>query len=297
MWPIIEIAIAPKSEADAARLHAALQDLGARDPALRAFVDPESGQTMLGGDDEQRLDAQIDALRHTYGVEADIGAPQVVYREVLGRAAVVTWTHRKHLGPTSAFAEVTILLEPREPGGGYEFESKVADGSAPDEYIRGVERGLALAKEAGLLAGLPVIDFKATLLAAKPHEIDSSVMAFEQGARAAFQELREKGAPRLAEPIMKIEVVTPEDYVGDVIGDLNARCGMILGTDQRGDDQVIFTMAPLANMFGYADQLCAFSDGRAHFTMRYDHYEAAPLRALMPPDDPRFPPAIGMRVA
>ena len=209
-------------------------------------------------------------------MDANIGAPQVAYRETLGRRTEITYTHKKQTGGSGQFAEVKILFEPNEMGAGYQFESKVVGGSVPKEYIPGVEKGLASAKENGLLAGFPVIDFKATLLEGKYHDVDSSVLAFEIAARAAFRELRERAAPKLLEPIMKVEVVTPEDYVGDVIGDLNSRRGMIQGTDQRGNAQVINAMVPLANMFGYVSQLRSFSQGRAQFTMQYDHYEAVP---------------------
>jgi elongation factor G len=230
----------------------------------------------MRGMGELHLDIKVDILRRTYKVDANIGAPQVAYRETLGRRTEINYTHKKQTGGSGQFAEVKILFEPNEMGAGYQFESKVVGGSVPKEYIPGVEKGLASAKENGLLAGFPVIDFKATLLDGKYHDVDSSVLAFEIAARAAFRELREKAAPKLLEPIMKVEVVTPEDYVGDVIGDLNSRRGMIQGTDQRGNAQVINAMVPLANMFGYVSQLRSFSQGRAQFTMQYDHYEAVP---------------------
>src|SRR6202522_2312857 len=274
--PVIEIAIEPKSKADQEKLGVALAKLAAEDPSFRVSTDPESGQTRLKGMGELHLDIKVDILRRTYKVEANIGAPQVAYRETLGRKTDIDYTHKKQTGGSGQFARVKITFEPVEPGGGYSFESKVVGGSVPKEYIPGVEKGLASAKENGLLAGFPVIDFKATLLEGKYHDVDSSVLAFEIAARAAFRELRERAAPKLLEPIMKVEVVTPEDYVGDVIGDLNSRRGMIQGTDQRGNAQVINAMVPLANMFGYVSQLRSFSQGRAQFTMQYDHYEAVP---------------------
>jgi elongation factor G len=274
--PVIEQAIEPKSKADQEKLGVALGKMVAEDPSFTVFTDPESGQTIMRGMGELHLDIKVDILRRTYKVDANIGAPQVAYRETLGRRTEINYTHKKQTGGSGQFAEVKILFEPSEMGAGYQFESKVVGGSVPKEYIPGVEKGLASAKENGLLAGFPVIDFKATLLDGKYHDVDSSVLAFEIAARAAFRELREKAAPKLLEPIMKVEVVTPEDYVGDVIGDLNSRRGMIQGTDQRGNAQVINAMVPLANMFGYVSQLRSFSQGRAQFTMQYDHYEAVP---------------------
>jgi elongation factor G len=274
--PVIEQAIEPKSKADQEKLGVALGKMVAEDPSFTVFTDPESGQTIMRGMGELHLDIKVDILRRTYKVDANIGAPQVAYRETLGRRTEITYTHKKQTGGSGQFAEVKILFEPNEMGAGYQFESKVVGGSVPKEYIPGVEKGLASAKENGLLAGFPVIDFKATLLEGKYHDVDSSVLAFEIAARAAFRELRERAAPKLLEPIMKVEVVTPEDYVGDVIGDLNSRRGMIQGTDQRGNAQVINAMVPLANMFGYVSQLRSFSQGRAQFTMQYDHYEAVP---------------------
>jgi elongation factor G len=274
--PVIEQAIEPKSKADQEKLGVALGKMVAEDPSFTVYTDPESGQTIMKGMGELHLDIKVDILRRTYKVDANIGAPQVAYRETLGRRTEITYTHKKQTGGSGQFAEVKILFEPNEMGAGYQFESKVVGGSVPKEYIPGVEKGLASAKENGLLAGFPVIDFKATLLEGKYHDVDSSVLAFEIAARAAFRELRERAAPKLLEPIMKVEVVTPEDYVGDVIGDLNSRRGMIQGTDQRGNAQVINAMVPLANMFGYVSQLRSFSQGRAQFTMQYDHYEAVP---------------------
>jgi elongation factor G len=274
--PVIEIAIEPKSKADQEKLGVALAKLAAEDPTFRVSTDPESGQTLLRGMGELHLDIKVDLLRRNYKVEANIGAPQVAYRETLGKAAEITYTHKKQTGGSGQFAEVKILFEPVEAGQGYSFESKVVGGSVPKEYVPGVEKGLLSAKDNGLLAGFPVIDFKATLLDGKFHDVDSSVLAFEIASRAAFRELRGKGQPKLLEPIMKVEVTTPEDYVGDVIGDLNSRRGMIQGTDQRGNAQVIVAMVPLANMFGYVNTLRSMTQGRANFHMDYDHYEAVP---------------------
>jgi elongation factor G len=274
--PVIEIAIEPKSKADQEKLGVALQKLAAEDPTFRVSTDPESGQTRLKGMGELHLDIKVDILKRTYKVEANIGAPQVAYRETLGRKTDIDYTHKKQTGGSGQFARVKITFEPVEPGVGYSFESKIVGGNVPKEFIPGVEKGLASVKENGLLAGFPVIDFKATLTDGAYHDVDSSVLAFEIAARAAFRELREKGAPKLLEPIMKVEVTTPEDWVGDVIGDLNSRRGQIQGQDQRGNAQVVIAMVPLANMFGYVNTLRSMTQGRANFHMEYDHYEAVP---------------------
>jgi elongation factor G len=274
--PVIEIAIEPKSKADQEKLGVALQKLAAEDPTFRVSTDQESGQTILRGMGELHLDIKVDILKRTYKVEANIGAPQVAYRETLGRKTEIDYTHKKQTGGSGQFARIKVVFEPVEAGEGYSFDSKVVGGSVPKEYIPGVEKGLESAKDNGLLAGFPVIDFKATLIDGAYHDVDSSVLAFEIAARAAFRELREKGHPKLLEPIMKVEVTTPEDYVGDVIGDLNSRRGQIQGQDQRGNAAVIIAMVPLANMFGYVNTLRSMSQGRAAFHMEYDHYEAVP---------------------
>ncbi len=274
--PVIEIAIEPKSKADQEKLGVALQKLAAEDPTFRVSTDPESGQTRLKGMGELHLDIKVDILKRTYKVEANIGAPQVAYRETLGRKVDIDYTHKKQTGGSGQFARVKITFEPVEPGVGYSFESKIVGGNVPKEFIPGVEKGLASIKENGLLAGFPVIDFKATLTDGAYHDVDSSVLAFEIAARAAFRELREKGSVKLLEPIMKVEVTTPEDWVGDVIGDLNSRRGQIQGQDQRGNAQVVIAMVPLANMFGYVNTLRSMTQGRAAFHMEYDHYEAVP---------------------
>ena len=222
------------------------------------------------------LDIKVDILKRTYKVDANIGAPQVAYRETLGRKVDIDYTHKKQTGGSGQFARVKITFEPVEPGVGYSFESKIVGGNVPKEFIPGVEKGLASVKENGLLAGFPVIDFKATLTDGAYHDVDSSVLAFEIAARAAFRELRDKGSIKLLEPIMKVEVTTPEDWVGDVIGDLNSRRGQIQGQDQRGNAQVVIAMVPLANMFGYVNTLRSMTQGRAACHMEYDHYEAAP---------------------
>ncbi len=274
--PVIEIAVEPKSKADQEKLGVALQKLAAEDPSFTVSTDFESGQTILKGMGELHLDIKIDILKRTYKVEANIGAPQVAYRESLGRKVDIDYTHKKQTGGTGQFARVMLTFEPGEPGSGFVFENAIVGGAVPKEYIPGVQKGLESVKDNGLLAGFPLIDFKATLTDGKYHDVDSSVLAFEIASRAAFKELREKGAPKLLEPIMKVEVVTPEEYLGSVIGDLNSRRGMIQGQDMRGNATVVNAFVPLANMFGYVNTLRGMSQGRAQFSMVYDHYDPVP---------------------
>ncbi len=274
--PVIEIAVEPKSKADQEKLGVALAKLAGEDPSFTVSTDHESGQTILKGMGELHLDIKIDILKRTYKVEANIGAPQVAYRESLGKPADIDYTHKKQTGGTGQFARVKIKFEPGEPGSGFVFESAIVGGNVPKEYIPGVQKGLESAKENGLLAGFPLIDFKATLHDGAYHDVDSSVLAFEIAARAAFKELRTQGAPKLLEPIMAVEVVTPEEYLGSVIGDLNGRRGMIQGQDMRGNAVVVNAFVPLANMFGYVNTLRGMSQGRAQFTMQYDHYDPVP---------------------
>ena len=274
--PVIEIAVEPKSKADQEKLGVALAKLAAEDPSFTVSTDHESGQTILKGMGELHLDIKVDILKRTYKVEANIGAPQVAYRESLGKKAEIDYTHKKQTGGTGQFARIKLVFEPGEPGSGFVFESAIVGGAVPKEYIPGVTKGLESSKENGLLAGFPLIDFKATLIDGAYHDVDSSVLAFEIAARAAFRELREKGAPKLLEPIMSVEVVTPEEYLGSVIGDLNSRRGQIQGQDVRGNAIVVNAMVPLANMFGYVNNLRGMSQGRAQFTMQYDHYDPVP---------------------
>jgi elongation factor G len=274
--PVIEIAIEPKSKADQEKLGVALAKMVAEDPSFTVHTDQESGQTIMKGMGELHLDIKVDILKRTYKVEANIGAPQVAYRESLGRKADIDYTHKKQTGGTGQFARVKIVFEPGEPGSGFVFENTIVGGAVPKEFIPGVQKGIETSKDNGLLAGFPLIDFKATLYDGGYHDVDSSVLAFEIAARAAFRELREKGAPKLLEPIMKVEVLTPDEYMGDVIGDLNSRRGQIQGTETRGNAQVVTAFVPLANMFGYINTLRSFSQGRAQFTMQYDHYETVP---------------------
>ena len=274
--PVIEIAVEPKSKADQEKLGVALAKLASEDPSFTVSTDHESGQTILKGMGELHLDIKIDILKRTYKVEANIGAPQVAYRESITRKADIDYTHKKQTGGTGQFARIKVTVEPGEPGTGFVFESAIVGGNVPKEYIPGVVKGFESAKENGLLAGFPLIDFKVTLTDGAYHDVDSSVLAFEIAARAAFKELREKAGPRLLEPVMKVEVVTPEEYLGSVIGDLNGRRGMISGQDMRGNAIVVDAFVPLANMFGYVNTLRGMSQGRAAFSMTYDHYEPVP---------------------
>jgi elongation factor G len=274
--PVIEIAIEPKSKADQEKLGLALQKLAAEDPSFRVSTDQESGQTILKGMGELHLDIKVDILRRTYKVDANIGAPQVAYRETITRRTEIDYTHKKQTGGTGQFARVKLVVEPNEKGAGFGFESKIVGGAVPKEYIPGVEKGLLSVVGAGVVAGFPVVDLKVQLVDGAFHEVDSSALAFEIASRAALREGLQKGNSVLLEPIMKVEVVTPEDYTGSVIGDLNSRRGQIQGQDMRGNAVVINAMVPLANMFGYVNTLRSMSQGRANYTMQFDHYEQVP---------------------
>jgi elongation factor G len=274
--PVIEIAVEPKTKADQEKLGIALSKLAAEDPSFQVSTDFESGQTILKGMGELHLDIKVDILKRTYKVEANIGQPKVAYREKINKVAEIDYTHKKQTGGTGQFARIKVVFEPGEPGSGFVFESKVIGGSVPKEYVPGVVKGLEGSVANGLLAGFPLIDLKATLIDGAYHDVDSSVLAFEIAARAAFRELKGQGDPRLLEPIMKVEVVTPEEFTGSVIGDLNSRRGMIQGQDMRGNANVVNAMVPLANMFGYVNDLRSFTTGRASFTMQFDHYEEVP---------------------
>ena len=274
--PVIEIAVEPKSKADQEKLGIGLQRLAAEDPSFRVTTDHESGQTIMAGMGELHLDILVDRLKREFNVEANIGQPQVAYREALAGPVDIDYTHKKQSGGSGQFGRVKIKFEPLEPGSGIEFENSVVGGNVPKEYIPGVEKGIRSMAETGLLAGFPVIDFKAELYDGAYHDVDSSVMAFEIAARAAFREIKTEGRLKLLEPIMKVEVVTPDEYMGDVIGDLNSRRGMVQGTEMRGNANVVNAMVPLANMFGYVNDLRSKSQGRAQFTMTFDHYAATP---------------------
>jgi elongation factor G len=274
--PVIEVAVEPKTKADQEKMGVALNRLAQEDPSFRVSSDAESGQTILKGMGELHLEIKIDILRRTYKVDANVGAPQVAYRETLAKPVSIKYTHKKQTGGSGQFAEVSIDFEPLPPGSGFVFENDVVGGSIPKEFIPSVEKGIRNQKESGLIAGFPVIDFKATLTDGKYHEVDSNALTFDIAARAAFRELAEKRAAKLLEPIMKVEVVTPEDYFGSVIGDLNSRRGQVQGTDTRGNAQIVTAMVPLANMFGYINTLRSMSQGRAQYTMQFDHYEQVP---------------------
>ena len=274
--PVIEIAVEPKTKADQEKMGAALARLATEDPSFRVAVDHESGQTIIKGMGELHLEIIVDRMKREFKVEANIGAPQVAYRETISRVADVDYTHKKQTGGSGQFARVKIRFEPLPPGSGYVFENDVVGGNVPKEYIPGVEKGLKGSLDSGVLAGFPVIDFKASLYDGAYHDVDSSALAFEIAARAAFKEGIAKAGPKLLEPIMRVEVVTPRDYMGDVIGDLNSRRGRITGQDQRGNAEVINAMVPLANMFGYVNTLRSMSQGRAQYTMHFDHYEQVP---------------------
>jgi elongation factor G len=274
--PVIEIAIEPKSKADQEKLGVALAKLVAEDPSFRVTTDAESGQTIIKGMGELHLDIKVDILKRTYKVDANIGAPQVAYREKITRPATVDHTHKKQTGGHGQFARIKIIAEPTTPGVGFEFENDVVGGAVPKEFVPAVEKGLEAMLGAGVLAGFPVVDVKVSLVDGASHDVDSSAMAFEICARSAMREALQKGAPVLLEPIMKVEAVTPEEYTGSVIGDLNSRRGQIQGQDMRGNANVITAMVPLANMFSYVNNLRSMSQGRATFTMQFDHYEQVP---------------------
>jgi elongation factor G len=274
--PVIEIAIEPKSKADQEKLGVALAKLAAEDPSFRVSTDQESGQTILKGMGELHLDIKVDILKRTYKVDASIGAPQVAYRERLTKRTEINYTHKKQTGGTGQFAKVVLVFEPADAGAGSSFESKIIGGSVPKEYIPGVEKGINSVMGSGILAGFPVVDVKATLIDGAYHDVDSSALAFEIASRAAFREGLQKGGSVLLEPIMKVEVVTPEEHTGFVMGDLLSRRGQVQGQDMRANAVVINAMVPLSNMFGYVNQLRSGTQGRANFTMQFDHYEQVP---------------------
>ena len=274
--PVIEVAVEPRSKADQEKMGIALSRLAAEDPSFRVGSDPESGQTVIKGMGELHLEIIVDRMKREFKVEANVGAPQVAYRETITREASVDYTHKKQSGGSGQFARVKLVFVPGEKGTGFQFESKVVGGTVPKEYIPGVEKGLNSAIQNGIIAGFPMVDLKAQLVDGAYHEVDSSALAFEIASRAAFKEGVAKAGPQLLEPVMRVEVVTPEDYMGDIIGDLNSRRGQITGMEPRGNGQVINAMVPLATMFGYVNTLRSLSQGRAQFTMHFDHYEPVP---------------------
>jgi elongation factor G len=274
--PVIEIAVEAKTKADQDKMSQALARLAQEDPSFRVATDQESGQTVIAGMGELHLEIIVDRMKREFKVDANIGAPQVAYRETISKTMDVDYTHKKQTGGSGQFARVKITFEPVEPGEGFSFESAVVGGNVPKEFIPGVEKGIESARQSGVLAGFPVIDFKATLTDGASHDVDSSVMAFEIAGRSAFREAVEKAGPRLLEPVMKVEVVTPEEYMGDIIGDLNSRRGTVQGMDTRGNARVIDSIVPLANMFGYVNTLRSMSQGRATYTMHFARYEEVP---------------------
>ncbi|MFD9897633.1 elongation factor G [Mesorhizobium sp. UC74_2] len=274
--PVIQIAIEPKTKGDQEKMGLALHRLAAEDPSFRVKTDEESGQTIIAGMGELHLDIIVDRMRREFKVEANVGAPQVAYRETITRTHEQDYTHKKQTGGTGQFARVKLVFEPNPEGEDYVFESKIVGGSVPKEYIPGVEKGIGSVMSSGPFAGFPMIGVKATLIDGAFHDVDSSVLAFEIASRAAFREAAPKLGVQLLEPIMKVEVVTPEDYVGNVIGDLNSRRGQIQGQETRGVAVVVNAMVPLANMFKYVDSLRSMSQGRAQYTMQFDHYEPVP---------------------
>jgi len=274
--PVIEVAVEPKTKADQEKMGMALNRLAQEDPSFRVSTDPESGQTIIKGMGELHLEIIVDRMKREFKVEANVGAPQVAYRETITRRQEVDYTHKKQTGGSGQFARVKLVIEPQEQGAGFAFDSKVVGGSVPKEYIPGVEKGVRSVLDNGVLAGFPMLDLKVSLIDGAYHEVDSSALAFEIASRAAFREAAQKAGPKLLEPIMKVEVVSPEDYVGGVIGDLTSRRGQILGQEMRGNATVINAMVPLANMFGYVNTLRSMSQGRAQFTMQFDHYAQVP---------------------
>ena len=274
--PVIEIAVEPKTKGDQEKMSQALARLATEDPSFRVAVDHESGQTVIKGMGELHLEIIVDRMKREFKVDANVGVPQVAYRETITRTAEVDYTHKKQTGGAGQFARVKLRFEPLPPGSGFVFENAVVGGTVPREYVPGVEKGLKASIETGVLAGFPVIDLKVVLFDGAYHEVDSSVLAFEIAARAAFKDGVMKAAPKLLEPIMRVEVVTREEYMGDVIGDLNSRRGQVTGMDTRGNARVIDAMVPLANMFGYVNTLRSMSQGRAQYTMHYNHYEQVP---------------------
>ncbi|MDF2234330.1 elongation factor G [Albimonas sp. CAU 1670] len=274
--PVIELAIEPKTKADQEKMSQGLQRLAAEDPSFQVSTDIESGQTIMKGMGELHLDILVDRLKREFKVEANIGAPQVAYRETISHDAEIDYTHKKQSGGSGQFARVKMVIKPTEPGEGYSFESKIVGGSIPKEYVPGVEKGIKSVMDSGPLAGFPVIDFKVELIDGAFHDVDSSVLAFEIAARAAMREGLRKAGAKLLEPVMKVEVVTPEEYTGGIIGDLTSRRGQVTGQDSRGNAVAINAFVPLANMFGYINNLRSMSSGRAQFTMQFDHYEPVP---------------------
>jgi elongation factor G len=274
--PVIEVAVEPKTKADQEKMGIALNRLAREDPSFRVTSDHESGQTIIKGMGELHLEILVDRMRREFKVEANVGAPQVAYREYLAKKVDIDYTHKKQSGGSGQFGRVKFTVEPGERGTGIIFSDEVKGGNIPKEYIPSVEKGMRETAESGSLIGFPIIDFEIKLYDGAYHDVDSSALAFEIAGRAAMREAAQKAGIKLLEPIMKVEVVTPEDYLGDVIGDMNSRRGQIQGTDTRGNAQTVEAMVPLANMFGYVNQLRSFTQGRAQYSMHFSHYDEVP---------------------
>jgi elongation factor G len=274
--PVIEMKVEPKTKVDQEKMSLALNTMSIEDPSFYVAVDPESGETILRGMGELHLDIKVDILKRVYGVEANVGAPQVAYRETLVKPINIDYTHKKQTGGTGQFARVKLRMEPNETGKGNEFESEIVGGAVPKEYIPGVDKGIQSVWDSGVLIGFPMVDMKVTLYDGAFHEVDSSTIAFEIASRAAVREGCEKAGVKLLEPIMDVEVVTPGDFLGGVIGDLNSRRGQIRNQEMRGNATVVRAFVPLANMFGYVSQLRSQSQGRASYTMQFAHYADVP---------------------
>ncbi len=274
--PVIELSVEPKTKADQEKMGVALNRLAAEDPSFRVTTDHESGQTIIKGMGELHLDILVDRMKREYKVEANVGAPQVAYRESLKREVEVDYTHKKQSGGSGQFGRIKVTVTPGERGQGINFIDEVKGGNIPKEYIPSVEKGMRETAETGSMIGFPIIDFDIRLTDGQYHDVDSSALAFEICARGAMREVAQKSGIKLLEPVMKVEVITPEEYLGDVIGDLNSRRGQIQGTEVRGIAQAVEAMVPLANMFGYVNQLRSFSQGRAQYSMQFSHYEEVP---------------------
>jgi elongation factor G len=274
--PVIELSVEPKTKADQEKMGIALNRLSAEDPSFRVSTDHESGQTIIKGMGELHLDIIVDRMRREFKVEANVGAPQVAYREYLARTVDVDYTHKKQSGGSGQFGRIKFTVKPGERGTGIIFNDAVKGGNIPKEYIPSVEKGMRETAASGSLIGFPIIDFEIELYDGAYHDVDSSALAFEIAGRAGMREAAQKAGIKLLEPIMKVEVVSPEDYLGDVIGDMNSRRGMIQGTDTRGNAQVVESLVPLANMFGYVNQLRSFTQGRANYSMFFSHYDEVP---------------------
>ncbi len=278
--PVISVAVEPKTKADQERMSEALSRLAGEDPSFRHASDAETGETVISGMGELHLDIIVDRMKREFKVDAKVGQPQVSYRETISKSYEIDYTHKKQSGGAGQFARMKVIFEPLEPGSGFQFESKIFGGAIPKEYIPSIEKGLSVSKETGVLTGAPMVDFKATLVDGAYHDVDSSTMAFEIAARGAYREGIAKAGPKLLEPIMRVEIVTPDEYMGDIIGDINSRRGQIGGMDQQGNARTISSTVPLAEMFGYVSTLRSMSQGRAIYSMHFSHYQEVPRNII-----------------